>query len=401
MATPFGSLSDLVVLDLTQMLAGPFCTQMLADHGAEVIKIEPPAGDATRQFGPFHPEDTLHSHGGYYQSVNRNKKGVVLNLKDEAGRRDFLALARQADVVVENFREGVMDRLGVGYDVLSAANPRLIYASVRGFGDAHGAGGASPYGDWPAFDVVAQAMGGLIAITGQDKDSVTKTGPGVGDIMPGLMAAFGILAAVNERHTSGKGQYVDVAMIDTVLALCERIVHQYAYAGVVCGPEGRNHPMFAPFGLFPAKDGVVSIGCVAQHQWATLCDLMGRADLRADPQFSDGPKRFAQREAITAAVTEFTVRHSKVELVALLGGKIPFGPVYDAGDVFEDPHFQARDMLPRVAHPGVGHPLEIAGIPLKLSRTPGRIVRGAAQLGEHTDEVLARLAAGALAVPAK
>ncbi|OWT59111.1 CaiB/BaiF CoA transferase family protein [Candidimonas nitroreducens] len=393
MEDAFGSLRGLVVLDLTQMLAGPFCSQMLADHGAEVLKIEPPGGDSTRQFGPFHPEDSLRSHGGYYQSVNRNKKSVVLDLKDKAGRNDFLALACQADIVVENFREGVMDRLGVGYDALSTVNPRLIYASVRGFGDGHGGSGASPYANWPAFDIVAQAMGGLIGITGQDKDSVVKVGPGVGDIMPGILAAFGILAAVNERHSSGKGQYIDVAMVDTMLALCERIVHQYSYAGAVCSPDGSHHPMFAPFGLFPARDGIVAIGCVAQHQWRTLCELMNRFDLRDDPAIDNGEKRFARREDITAAVTGFTVRHTKAELIELLGGKIPFGPVYDARDIFNDPHFRAREMLPCVAHPGLNQPLEIVGIPLKLSRTPGRIAHGAAQLGEHTDEVLARVRA--------
>ncbi|WP_233518907.1 CaiB/BaiF CoA transferase family protein [Paraburkholderia xenovorans] len=379
------------MLDLTQMLAGPFCTQMLADHGAEVIKIEPPEGDATRHFGPFHPADTLRSHGGYYQSVNRNKKSVVIDLKSADGCRDFIALARQADVVVENFREGVLDRLGVGYGMLSAENPRLIYASVRGFGDRHGGSGISPYTEWPAFDVVAQAMGGLIGITGLDKTSVVKTGPGVGDIMPGLLAAFGVLAACRDRERTGLGQYVDVSMVDTMLALCERIVHHYSYAHVVCEPEGGNHPMFAPFGLFPALDGVVSIGCVAQHQWGLLCDIMGRTDLRDDPTLSDGPKRFARRTDITRFVSEFTVRHTKAELIALLGGKIPFGPVYNAADIFDDPHFAVREMLPRVAHPGISEPLAIAGVPLKLSRTPGRVARGAAQLGEHTAEVLARV----------
>lgn len=391
MSAKFGSLDGLLVLDLTQMLAGPFCTQMLADHGAEVIKIEPPSGDSTRQFGPFHQQDGLRSHGGYFQSVNRNKKGIVLDLKNERDRTDFLALVEQADVLVENFREGVMERLGLGYQSLAALNPRLIYASVRGFGDRNGGSGISPYKDWPAFDVVAQAMGGIIGITGTAKDVVVKTGPGVGDIMPGLLAAFGVLAACHERLRSGKGQYVDVGMVDTMLALCERIVHQYSYAGVVCVPEGGNHPMFAPFGLFPTRDGVISIGCVAQHQWQTLCERMGRLDLAQSADYSDGEKRSANRRALNAAVTEFTAQHTKAELVSLLGGHIPFGPVYDAADIFLDPHFKARDMLPRVAHPGVAEPLEIAGIPLKLSRTPGYINSGAPTLGQHTIEILDRI----------
>lgn len=388
----FGTLRGLLVLDLTQMLAGPFTTQMLADHGARVIKIEPPGGDPTRTFGPFHAADTLRSHGGYFQSINRNKESVVLDLKTATGQRDFLTLAATADVVVENFREGVMDRLGVGWATLSKANSRLIYASVRGFGDRHGGGGDSPYAQWPAFDVVAQAMGGLIGITGESIRSVMKVGPGVGDLMPGLLAAFGVLAAVIERERSGQGQYVDVGMVDTMLALCERVVHQYAYAGVVCEPEGRHHPMFAPFGLFPARDGVVSIGCVQQHQWETLCDLMERPDLRDTPDFCTPDQRSRNRAAVAAAVSVFTVQHTKSELIRRLGGKIPFGPVYDAADIFSDPHFMARDMLPAVAHAGVPKPLPIIGIPLKFSRTPGRIVRGGARLGEHTEGVLASLA---------
>jgi len=387
----FGALQGLRVLDLTHMLAGPFASQMLSDHGAEVLKIEPPEGDPTRTFGPFHPDDTLRSHGGYFQSVNRNKRSVVLDFRTEAGRADFLALAKTADVVIENFREGVMDRLELGWDTLSAANPRLIYASVRGFGDGHGLGGESPYGSWPAFDLVAQAIGGLIGITGEDAASVVKVGPGVGDLMPGLLAAFGVLAAVIERERSGRGQYVDVSMADTMLALCERIVYQYSYAGTVSQPDGRHHPMFAPFGLFPARDGVVAICCVQQHQWETLCGLMGRPELSTAPAFASPAQRSAHRKQAAEVVSEFTARLTKAELTARLGGKVPFGPVQNAADIFLDPHFAARDMLPEVHHPGVPVPLAIAGIPLKLSRTPGRIVHGGAQLGEHTDQALAPL----------
>jgi len=220
-----GALEGLRVIDLTQMLAGPFCTMMLADQGAEVIKVEPLEGDGTREIGPFHPEDRLRAFSGYFQSVNRNKLSIALDLKRSAGREIFLKLIETGQVVVENFRAGVMERLGLVYETLRERNRRIVYASIRGFGDPYT--GKSPYLDWPAFDVVAQAVGGIMAITGPDAQTPTKVGPGVGDIVPAIMAAYGIMAAVWHAERSGAGQYVDVGMVDGVLSMCERILHQY------------------------------------------------------------------------------------------------------------------------------------------------------------------------------
>ncbi|MGH8786194.1 MAG: CaiB/BaiF CoA transferase family protein [Cupriavidus necator] len=381
-----GALGGLRVLDLTQMLAGPFCTQLLADHGADVIKVESPIGDMTRSSGPFLPDDEQKVFGGYFQSVNRNKRSVVLDLKQEAGRKVFLDLVETADVVVENFRCGVMERLGLSYEVLSRIKPGLVYAAVRGFGDDRT--GASPYADWPAFDVVAQAMGGMMGITGAEPDQPLKVGPGVGDLVPAVMAAFGVLAAVHSASKTGQGQFVDVAMTDAVAAICERIIYQYSYRGEVPGPEGNRHPFICPFGLFSAKDGKVAIACPTDAFWTTLAQTMGQPELATDPRFATKQARVVNADAVIETVEAFTRNLSKKELAGLLGARVPFGPVYTAQDIFEDPHFAAREMLVEVEHPGSATPVQIAGVPIKLSGTPGAVKRRAPLLGEDTDAVL-------------
>jgi crotonobetainyl-CoA:carnitine CoA-transferase CaiB-like acyl-CoA transferase len=219
-----GALAGLRVIDLTQVLAGPYCTMMLADQGADVVKIEPVEGDPTRHFGPFRSDDKDHFFGGYFQSTNRNKKSIGLDLKSLEGKALFKRLAKDADIVVENFRAGVMDRLGLSFESLAVENPRLVYAAIRGFGDPRT--GQSPYVDRPAFDVVAQAMGGAMGITGPDAFTPMKIGPGVGDIFPAALSAFGIMAAVFRARQTGHGQFVDIAMYDGILALCERLVYQ-------------------------------------------------------------------------------------------------------------------------------------------------------------------------------
>jgi len=383
---PAGALDGLRVIDLTQMLAGPFCTMMLADQGADVIKIEPFAGDSTRQMGPYHPEDELRAFGGYFQSVNRNKSSIALDLKRPEGREVFLKLVDGADVVVENYRAGVMDRLALPYETLRERNRRLVYASIRGFGDPRT--GTSPYVDWPAFDVVAQAIGGIMAITGADGTTPTKVGPGVGDIVPAIMAAYGIMAAVYRAGRTGEGQYVDVAMVDGVLSVCERILHQHAYAGEVPGPEGNRHPFLAPFGLVPAKDGFIALACHSDEFWASLCRIIGRPELIGDPRFGSREGRASHQDAVYEAVGAFTLRHTRRELMALLGGQVPFGPVFDVGDIVADPHFKVREMVVELDHPGVKQKLTVAGVPIRLSGTPGGVRRRAPLLGEQTDEVL-------------
>ncbi len=378
----FGALSDLRVIDLTQMLAGPYATMMLADHGAEVIKVEPPTGDMTRNGGPFREDDSLRVLGGYFQSIDRNKRSICLDLKSEPGRKALLTLVRDADAVVENFRPGVMDRLGIGYEVLSEVNPRLVYGALSGFGDRRT--GESPFGTWPAFDVVAQAMGGIMAITGPDPHTPTKIGPGVGDIVPGMMLAFGVLAAVHEARRSGTGQFVDVSMVDAVLALCERAVWQRSVAGAIPGPEGNHHPFLCPFGMFPAADGFVTVAAQQDGFFRILCDAIGSPELTSDPRYATYEGRSANRIALIEDLGAQLRKFTKAELTDRLGGKIPFGPVLDIGEIEQNPHFAAREMLAEVEQPGSANPIRVAGVPVKMTRTPGRVARRAPLLGEDT-----------------
>ncbi|MGO4327868.1 CaiB/BaiF CoA transferase family protein [Cupriavidus sp. 2TAF22] len=368
------------------MLAGPFCTQILADHGADVIKVEAMTGDGTRVTGPFCADDTLRDFGGYFQSVNRNKRSIALDLKTDSGREILLRLIDEADVVVENFRTGVMERLGLSYESLRRTNPRLVYGTVRGFGDPRS--GASPYAQWPAYDVVSQAMGGMMGITGPDRDTPTKIGPGVGDTVPALMLCIGILAAVSRARETGQGQFVDVAMTDAVLAMCERIVYQASYTGAVPAPEGNRHPLLCPFGLFRAADGHVSVACATDTFWQKLAIAIGRPDMATDDAFATNAARVQRQQQVIDAIEAFTAVRSKAEIAAALGGKVPFGPVYNSAEIFADPHYAVREMLVEVEQPGSATPVKIAGVPIKLSETPGAVRRRAPLLGEHTDEVL-------------
>ncbi len=390
---PRGALDGLLVLDLTQMLAGPYASMMLADQGARVIKIEPPGGDTTREGGPHLPGALPPREGGfgaYFGSVNRNKESLVLDLKHPAGKATLMRLVQDADVLIENYRAGVMERLGLGYEVLAKRNPKLVYGALRGFGDQRG--GASPYVDWPAYDPVAQAMGGIMGITGAVAGGApTKVGPGVGDIAPAMFLAFGIAAACWRAQRSGQGQFVDVAMVDSVLALCERLVFQYSSTGKVPGPEGNGHPLLCPFGMFPAQDGHVSLGVPNDRFWVPLVELMGRPELATDPRYSNRLDRVARRAEVDAIVSAWTARHTKQELSALLGGVIPFGPVFDAADIFADPHFRAREMLVDTEMPGITRPVTVAGTPGRMPGTPGGVRQRAPRTGEHTDRVLTDL----------
>jgi crotonobetainyl-CoA:carnitine CoA-transferase CaiB-like acyl-CoA transferase len=381
-----GALTDLKVIDLTQMLAGPFCTQLLGDQGARIIKVEPLGGEGMRRTGPFFKDDTLRSYGGYFQSVNRNKASIALDLKNPDGRQVLKELIATADVVVENFRGGVMERLGLSYEELAELNPALVYATVRGFGDRRS--GESQYYEWPAYDVVAQAMGGIMGITGASPEQPTKIGPGVGDTVPALMLAIGILAAVHHARRTGEGQFVDVSMVDSVLALTERIVYQYSYEGRSPVPEGNKHPLLCPFGLFRAKDGWVSIACATDALWRELAHAVGRSDLAESAECATNASRVENASFVIESLEAFTRHKTKDELKAILGGRVPFGPVYTAEDVFHDPHFSTRNMLVEVDHPGSQRRGTIAGVPIKLSKTPGGVGRRAPTAGEDTDSIL-------------
>ena len=381
-----GALDGVRIIDLTQMLAGPYCTMMLADQGAEVIKVEPLEGEGTRAAGPFRVDDTLQLFGGYFARVNRNKKSIALDLKSAEGKAILIRLCKSADAVVENFRAGVMDRLGLSYEMLRQENPRLVYASIRGFGDPRT--GRSPYTDWPAYDPVAQAMGGIIGITGADTDTPIKVGPGVGDLVPAAMAAFGVVCAILRAGKTGEGQYVDVSMVDVVLALCERIVHQRAFQGLNPHPEGNRHPLLAPFGMLKARDGWVTVAAHTDEFWKKLCMLIGREELIDDPRTATLKDRIANKDLVYGEVGQYVGRHTKQQLMELLGGKIPFGPVYHIDEIAIDPHFAIREMIVEVEQPGCDTPVTIAGVPIRMTETPGSIRRRAPLLGEDTEEIL-------------
>jgi len=380
-----GALAGLRVLDLTMMLSGPYCTMLLTDQGADVIKIEPPEGDGTRYSGPFAQGDEARIFGGYFHSINRGKRSLVIDLKSDAGKALLKRLVRDADVLVENFRSGVMERLGLGYELLAEINPRLVYAAIRGFGD--GRTGATPYEEWPAYDVVAQAMGGIMGITGPDATTPMKIGPGVGDIFPGALNAFAILAAVIHARASGEGQFVDVSMTDAILSLCERIVYQYSYQGTVPHPEGNAHPMLCPFGLFRCRDGWVTIACPRENFWSILCEEMNRPELVTHERYRSNMQRALHRDEVNAEVERWTLRFSKQELIEKLGGKVPFAPVYDVENIFADPHFTARMLVP-VEQPGAGRDVILAGSPIGMSKTPAGIRGRGPLLGEHAEQIL-------------
>jgi crotonobetainyl-CoA:carnitine CoA-transferase CaiB-like acyl-CoA transferase len=376
-----GALSDIRIVDLTQMLSGPYATMMLADHGADVVKIEAPEGDMVRPVGPYRAGDERKILGGYFQSINRNKHSVCLDLKKPEGRAVLLKMVANADAIVENYRVGVMERFGLGYEVIHEANPRLVYACLRGFGDKRT--GASPYGTWPAYDVVAQAMGGIMAITGPDGATPMKIGPGVGDIVPGMMLAFGILAAVHHARRTGEGQFVDIAMADAVLALCERTVYQHSVQGLTPGPEGNHHPFLVPFGIYPARDGYVTLGAHQQSFFEVLCKALGGEDILSDPRYASPERRVENRVALIEALSAYTARYTKAELTRRLGGTIPYGPVMNIADIARDPHYAVREMIVSVEQPG-DEPIRIAGVPIKMTDTPGGVRRRAPLLGEDT-----------------
>jgi crotonobetainyl-CoA:carnitine CoA-transferase CaiB-like acyl-CoA transferase/citrate lyase beta subunit len=381
-----GPLAGVVVLDLTRMLAGPFATMLLADLGADVIKVEPPDGDPIRNQGPFLADDEVRAYGGYFQSVNRNKRSIVLDLTSDADREQLLRLVEGADLLVENYRVGVMERLGLSYETLAERNPRLVYTAVRGFGDPRT--GASPYQDWPAFDVVAQAMGGLMGITGPGPGQPTKVGPGVGDIFPGTLAALGAVAALQHARQTGQGQFVDVAMYDGVLALCERIVYQYSYLGVVPEPEGSGHPLFCPFDLIRARDGWVTIAAPWDHQWRLLCELIGRPELAHDPDFATNEARVRNAAVVRTVLEDWAVARTRAQVAQVLGGRVPSGPVNTADSIAADPHVAARSMLLELEQPGAGRTATVVGNAIKMTGTPLGPHRRAPLLGEHSPEIL-------------
>ncbi len=384
-----GPLQDLTVIDCTRALAGPYGASLLADLGARVIKVESPQGDGYRNIPPFLPD-----HAGVYEereagtdfgapfaAVNRNKRSIVLDFKNDDHKEVFLKLCDQADAVVENMRAGVMDRLGLGYDVISMRNPRIVYACVRGFGDPRT--GESPYAHWPSLDAAAQSFGGLV----HANDGLVT--PALADIFPGTLMALGVVSAIHHAQSSGKGQFLDVGMYDAMMAFQKSAVAQFGFTGKP-NPAGLQRAMtLYPFDLFPAKDGRVAIAVGTPHHWDLLCAAMERADLMTDPRSESNAARLKNVDWVEEQICAWTQSHTRAEIMAKLDGNIPFGPVQDMSDIYADPHVEARQML-ETCHPGGDNPeITLAANPIKFTETPTTLHQSPPTLGAHTAEVLA------------
>ncbi len=381
-------LVGITVLSFEVQVAGPYCTMMLADQGADVIKIEQPgSGDTARGGAPQIRNERGETQSGYFLRFNRNKRSLTLNLKSEAGRRIFRRLADKADVLVENFRPGLLDELDLGYAQLEKSNPSLIFASITGFGSLDGYRG--PYSKRPAYDIVAQAMGGLMNTCGQAGGPPTWLGVALGDIVSGMNAAYAILLALYERERTGRGQYIDVSMYDSIIALAERSVTAYSLTGHVL--ERGREPYMAPWGPFQCSDGWVAIVVATERDWARFCEAIGRPDLVGAEGARSGPERAASMGGWLGEIVEGWFRgRTKTEAVeTLLAAGLPVGPVQDAREVFECPHVAARKLLIEVPDPILG-PVKLVGPPCKLSGSPEPIARPAPRLGEHTVEILER-----------
>ena len=380
-----GPLIDVKVVDLTQALAGPYCTMLLADMGADVIKVEAPRGDLPRFNPPYLEDDEDKFFGGYFASINRNKRAVVLDLKESADIEKLMGLLDGADVVVENFKAGVMERLGLSWETLHARFPTLVYACIRGFGDPRS--GESPYADWPAFDIVAQAMGGVVSCTGEDIDHRVAAGPSIGDLYPATMCALGVLGALHHARATGEGQFVDVGMADAVMALCESVTWRYSYNGEVQAPRGAEHPSLTPFTVYPTADGHCAIAAPLPAQWEVICEELDRPDLVTDERSKTTRRRSDNRDWINEIMEEWTTRHTTAQIVEILGGRVPVGPVNDGPALFESEHVKARSMLVEVPHPGSERPVVMPNTPVRYSATPTGIYRRPPKLGEHQQEL--------------
>jgi crotonobetainyl-CoA:carnitine CoA-transferase CaiB-like acyl-CoA transferase len=363
------------VLDLTRYLAGPYCTMLLGDMGADVIKIEPPLGG--RDFG-----SGAGGHANYFfLSVNRSKRSMTLDLQQPRGRDVFLRLVDRADVVVENFRPTVMADLGIGAAVLRARNPRLIYCNISGFG------AAGPYAQRPGFDQIAQGMSGLMSVTGTEQP--TRAGIAIGDLLAGIFAAHGIGLALYHREVSGEGQEVATSLLEALVAVLSWSAGIYFATGTPPPLAGNHHPLAAPYGVFRATDRAFNIACGNDKQWVELCRVLKLEALVGDQRFASPLARVANRAALTAELEAQLAERPAGEWIVLLNERgIPSGPINDMAEVFADPQVLAREMYVELPHPALGT-VKTTGVPVKLSATPGAVHVVPPELGADTDDVLA------------
>lgn len=370
------------VLDLSRVLAGPYCSMILADMGADVIKLEVPGrGDDSREFPPFKDGESL-----YYINLNRGKRSITLNLKHTDGKRIFLGLVEKCDVLLENFRPGTMDRLGLGYDVLREVNPRLVYASISGFGQT------GPFRDRPGYDIIGQAMGGLMSVTGWPDSPPTRTGTAIGDVLSALFCCIGVLVALQVRERTGRGQMVDVALVDSVFASLENIPMKFFVDGEVPTRIGNRYEFVYPYDSFRAADGWVIIGVANDAVWGRFIEATGMSHLVDDERFDTNPGRVESHGALKPLVEEWASKRKVMEIVSLLTGHgVPACPIYGIKDIVEDPHIaMEREMVVELDQPGLGE-VRLLGNPVKMSETRSSPKGPAPVLGEDTEAILKEL----------
>jgi crotonobetainyl-CoA:carnitine CoA-transferase CaiB-like acyl-CoA transferase len=375
-----GPLKDVKVIDLSHIMAGPACSMLLADMGADVIKVERmPDGDDSRRMVP----PAIADQSAAFLIMNRNKRGIALDLRTEGGRNVLSRLLKNADVLIENFRRGTMERMGLGYDVLHALNPKLIYCSISGFGRT------GPYADRGGFDLVAQGMSGLMSITGEGPGHPpVKVGAPVTDITAGILACVGILAALHARESSGQGQMVDTSLFEAAIIQTYWHSAMCFATGRAPGPMGTAHPLNAPYQAFPTSDGWITVGAANQGNWLRLVEALEAPDLRDDPRFATNADRMRNLDVLTATLTPLFKRRTSAEwLLRLEQAGVPAGPVLEVGQMHGDPQALAREMIVQTEHPTAGH-VKAIGLPIKFSDTPGGVRRAAPLFGQDTREVL-------------
>ncbi|MGD1870307.1 MAG: CaiB/BaiF CoA transferase family protein [Neomegalonema sp.] len=381
----FGPLNGVRVIELAHIMAGPVCGMMLADMGADVVKVEKPSGDDSRRMTP----PTVNGESAAFLMMNRNKRGVALDLKQDAGRDLLRQLLRGADVVIENYRRDTMEKLGLGYESLRAENPGLIYVAISGFGRT------GPYADRGGFDLIAQGMAGLMSITGEALGRPpVKVGPPVSDITAGILAAMGVCAALHNRTATGQGQMIDTSLYEAA------ITHTYWQSAITFAtgaspePMGSAHPLNAPYQAFETADGWITLGAANQTNWERLIRLIDAGPLGEDARFRTNADRMAHRQELEAELNAIFRTRSTTDWLALLeNGGFPAGPVHDIAEMQTDPHTIARDMVPTTDHPVAGR-VQSIGLPVKFSETPGKVAAAAPLLGEHNAEVLRELGLG-------
>jgi len=383
------AISNIRIVDMTRALAGPFCTMMLGDLGADVIKVERPGkGDESRGWGPPFVGENYSNYSGesaYFLASNRNKRSLTINLKSSEGQEIIRRLAATSDVFVENYRTGVLDKMGLGYDQLHAVNPQLVYCSISGYGRT------GPYADRPGYDAIMQAEGGMMSITGPIDGPAYRVGIPIIDITAGMFASTAILAALRARDQNGEGQLVDVSLMDTQVALLANVAANYLIGENEPARLGNGHPNIAPYGAFPAKDRWLVVGAANARQWEILCNVLECPELKTDPRFVDNTHRLAHRFELDAELgSAFSVRDADEWLAVLREAGLPCGPINSVPDVFRHPQAEARAFTLTIDHPSAGE-IRVPGFPYKLSNTPAAVRRYPPRLGEHSAEILDEL----------